>query len=53
MPLPFIALSPIAPRVVEVPYYATTKLCADCTDCSDQSDSTDSSDATDITDDMI
>lgn len=51
MSLPFLGLSPFMPRVVDVPYAATTLTCAvDCTDCSDLSDQTDQTDITDVTD---
>lgn len=44
MSLPFLALAPFTPRVVDVPYQATTLPCVDCTDCSDVSDATDVTD---------
>lgn len=47
MSLPFLALAPFEPRIVDVEYHATTLPCVDCTDCSDVTD------ATDVTDDDV
>lgn len=44
MSLPFIALAPQIPRVVDIHYEANLLPCADCTDASD---TTDNSDVTD------
>lgn len=48
MSLPFLALAPFMPRVVDVPYEATTLPCVDCTDCSDVSDVTDGDSGEDV-----
>lgn len=42
MSLPFLALAPFMPKVLDVPYEATTLPCVDVTDVSDVSDVTDS-----------
>lgn len=47
MPVPFLALAPFQPRIVDVYYAAAVPTCVDCTDCSDVSDYTDSTDQTD------
>lgn len=48
MPVPFLALAPFQPRIVDIYYAAAVPTCVDCTDCSDVSDyTTDQSDQTD------
>lgn len=44
MSLPFKALQPMDPRVVDIGYVAPALPCVDCTDCSDASDQSDVSD---------
>jgi hypothetical protein len=41
MSLPFLALAPFVPKIVDIPYEATTLPCVDVTDVSDVSDTTD------------
>lgn len=47
MTVPFLALAPQIPRVVDIPYSAMLLPCIDVTDQTDSTDSTDSSDVTD------
>ena len=48
MSLPFLALAPFQPRIVDIPYEAVTTLCLDCTDCSEVTDLTDVTDQLEI-----
>lgn len=41
MPLPFLALAPQEPRVIEVPYQAVTLPCVNQEDVTDSTDVTD------------
>jgi hypothetical protein len=48
MTLPFLALAPFMPKVVDVFYEATTLPCLDVTDASDATDSSDVTDGDDL-----
>ena len=53
MSIPFLALAPNIPRVVDIAYSAMLLPCVDVTDLSDVSDQTDQSDFTDGGGDVI
>lgn len=47
MTVPFLALAPQIPRVVDIPYSAMLLPCVDTADVTDLTDTTDQSDVTD------